>query len=1550
MDKGKSIKTAVAVLTAAALCVSSVAAYQQLGNTYVPSGQKRDLQTNQVLFPEDTDTQNSDSGTQEDESAYWEKDQSSDAQGRPQNSQRADYLFEEQQVPDAENRNSLTINKPNTDTQPPQQSNAQQTTVQQPENGNTQAPGYDIIDDKDNADIIISNPTQVPNPLPSNGGNNNNGDSNTPGEDNNGTNPGSSTAEPGASANPTSVPQPTTSPNETEEPQPTTAPTPAPTPRPADTAKDPVLVKPTPRPGSGSDHITNKPYDEDRVPGIGTDDTTGEPIITIMKPYDYGAPSLYAGQTVSAEDIYCLLDTYVVGSDMVTYYWDADAYDKYVRVTGISYDNGKTWIENFPVTLPEDVSDLNVVIRTEYRFSQKGAWREYLVPYTVEQVRFFLLSEQIKEENATIDSSIVLNEGQYPTVGSEENLFYDQKMFLGFNAMVSMDKLFPGWMEHGELVSWFYPIEKGRHILEPADFADVPQGFNIALNSYWMDRDTYDIDFMYKTLVYLQTMKSYTPQYTRMVDWWKSETSETAAVQRLSVPQYVQAIDLDRSEELEVDYLEVPDTVLYINSTAGNLLVGEGYVVDENNPVYVSTEDGMLLNKNKTEIRALPYKVEEISVPNTIQRMDIPANNSLRRIHLEAETEDELPDIDYTYLTDCEVLVQDNLFEQMLLTDGKAFSPESGNTLAKASAPDTMYMVSGGMVYTKEGKLGAVVGAGSSLKLTTAIKSIGENAFALSSDLDTLVIPKEMTSLTLDRNCFAESNIKRVLCSTQAQVDMLSKQLADSGAPEDLLLSLLTTTKDGYEYYTEVNANGEKSGTLLSVPADVTRFDGTVTADDGTEVVITTVGTSAFENCDSLQWAILPEAVTEIGNRAFYGCDALEGVMIETTGTVIIGDESLDNCPSLRFVGSRAYCGYMVNGYDPVVKDNHYSSAYNNYYFYVPTDNIGYSSHCTGFTAESGVADYELVDIGGTYMLYGMDAGSKDEDGNSTPPAPWLALRSGKTVNSEVTLPSTTTELFNYAMADVTSESGAFTVNWEDLSNLYYFDAYSLYKSDLSGDVSVGSEWSMWSIQIAQSAFDSCAGITSVTFVGTLGSIEATAFAYCSNLEKMEFNSMSFWNGAASIPLYAFNGCNALRLLQFNSYTPPELELALTGYDFRFNPSWTEEEELQNLHISIPEGSEGEFIKKWRYPFIGYLDMLDKSAYQYMWDDVQMELLYETMRYPSDEEVDAVMYDRLLTSENRMRAYFGIENATEPTEYFPYRVNEGAGTITLIGSPSNLKNIFVSGDNMGLPSGWSFDYIAEGAFSNAKALEKLYLLDDLVGLNRNMLAGVESENVTIYSFMNSIPELTGFEVGTPFTFGIEDERVSFMVVDFNGDGELQAQYITEWIFPFAGYHDLAEMRGIIANRLLEEKGEEPTDDEIEAVIYEKLLTAENRLRGIMGLELLSDGATLTCGVEPVKKDDGDKDTDTEDKKDEIENPGKAKDAEPSEGTEENGFTGKDAGGTENPDTNVPGTEGTSTTAGETESDSEPEEKATEQPTESGSVSSTADTNEEELSE
>ena len=83
-------------------------------------------------------------------------------------------------------------------------------------------------------------------------------------------------------------------------------------------------------------------------------------------------------------------------------------------------------------------------------FFAKSAWREYLVPYTVEQVRFFLLSSKSKKKNATIDSSAVLNEDQYLTVGSKKPVLLSENV-PWLDAILSMDKFFQvGWA--GELI------------------------------------------------------------------------------------------------------------------------------------------------------------------------------------------------------------------------------------------------------------------------------------------------------------------------------------------------------------------------------------------------------------------------------------------------------------------------------------------------------------------------------------------------------------------------------------------------------------------------------------------------------------------------------------------------------------------------------------------------------------------------------------------------------------------------------------------------------------------------------------------------------------------------------------------------------------------------------------------------------------------------------------------------------------------------------------------------------------------------------------------
>ena len=62
----------------------------------------------------------------------------------------------------------------------------------------------------------------------------------------------------------------------------------------------------------------------------------------------------------------------------------------------------------------------------------------------------------------------------------------------------------------------------------------------------------------------------------------------------------------------------------------------------------------------------------------------------------------------------------------------------------------------------------------------------------------------------------------------------------------------------------------------------------------------------------------------------------------------------------------------------------------------------------------------------------------------------------------------------------------------------------------------------------------------------------------------------------------------------------------------------------------------------------------------------------------------------------------------------------------------------------------------------------------------------------------------------------------------------------------AGYTDLAQMRELITTELTDADGNPPTNGEVDEVINERLLTAENRLRAMMGLDPVDDAADLVC--------------------------------------------------------------------------------------------------------
>lgn len=188
------------------------------------------------------------------------------------------------------------------------------------------------------------------------------------------------------------------------------------------------------------------------------------------------------GRNVTQEMIFHSLEAYV--DDTVTgqyYAWTEQDLgpDRYVQITGISFDFwGDDIITEFPVDIPEDAD--TIVICVSYRLSLddeewtpvKGEFWGFELPgvsYTLLTGRTVVLGEKLESEGAGIAPEDILNRGnQYPEdySGVLNLMAYQQGIFGKENKVLT--KLFPGWKENGELVSFMYPITVGRHVLEPA--------------------------------------------------------------------------------------------------------------------------------------------------------------------------------------------------------------------------------------------------------------------------------------------------------------------------------------------------------------------------------------------------------------------------------------------------------------------------------------------------------------------------------------------------------------------------------------------------------------------------------------------------------------------------------------------------------------------------------------------------------------------------------------------------------------------------------------------------------------------------------------------------------------------------------------------------------------------------------------------------------------------------------------------------------------------------------------------------------------------------
>lgn len=1131
---------------------------------------------------------------------------------------------------------------------------------------------------------------------------------------------------------------------------------------------------------------------------------------------------LYKGQTISEMDIMCALDTYVVigkGKDAKFLLWMQGDLNKYIRFTGVSFDSGKTWNTEFPVNIPTDKDVNTMYIRAEYRLSTNDDWTQKIVEYDLKTSKLYVLSYSLNELDTQIDLNRTVNLDKYDYDQEETvNLYKYQDTLLG-NEGTRIDKLFPGWMERGEFVGWNYNVTVGRHILEPAEMIDLPERYKVQIKHFWVADEKTESE----QLIYLQTLTGIDPEGLALATLWDGH--DTNSGDFVKVPDYIQAIDIDKGTPAEVGTLSIPDTVIEINEDDG-LRVNDGYVVSEKNQKF-SSMDGVLCDKEKENILAIPYSVSEIEIPADIKSVHISNDNKIKQISFKADTLEECPKLNIGKLKGSKIVVSDDLVEDYIKENAKML--DNSNNMIASDITGEAYSIENGVVVNADRQIKESVNvSGSIWKIQDNITAIKANAFKAAKKLNTLVFNNNASSDTiLENDCFADSGITRIICSTKEQKSNIEKQISNSGK-NDIKVILGKISSDGFVYYD----NNDGGIELVDAPADITEFNGVIKSDTPGEedITITSVGDRAFENCENLKWVTLPESVVNIGNGAFNNCNSLEGVLIQTKDHITIGNEAFDNCGSIRFVASNAKKATMIDDYDPQI-DDYYQSGWvrSNSLFFVPKDSDGYGEHANSLSEFDGIENYVIEDIGdGCRVLYG---GASDEYTDN-----WIAIRSGKEVPDKVILPDSTAYIYSFAFADTESEHGKYEIDWNNIKYLLWVGEYAFRDSQLGGDISIGTEMS--AIDIGEGVYANCKNITSMEVKSNLRSLGMFAFQGCGNMTSFHIynipdNNVALWSGL-------FDECNNMRELMIDDPIPPDLCIYGYGGNFRFNYSWTEEEETEKLHISVPKGAVADYIKEWRYKRLGYMGWQDTSEYNEMWNSIRVDMMQfdwdsGDILMPEDEEVDAEVKKRLLESENDIRTMLGAKTVSEPTDYYPYRLSDD-GYLTLVGVPSYVNDICLDGETLGLPDGWYLDYIGTGAFSGASKLANIEIPDNLAGIQMNAFAGASADvpKLTLTFTGETPPKLIGASPEVPFVFGQTDDRLCIKVPE-----GCEETYIDAWKYPMAGYEDESDLRWAVTNEVWSEIADDQdfdldkVDEMINSRMNEILTPVENRLRSMM---------------------------------------------------------------------------------------------------------------------
>lgn len=1385
--KQNMAKIFAAAAAAVAVCIggTQLALAYQAGGAYTPGSMNRALQSNQLLFDQNGAAADAEQGSSEDQS-FWQQDDAGDSQINRGND--GGYLFDRV----AETNNA----------------NQGQTLNLQPAQAAAEGAGganevYDIVNPGEKADLTINGGKEAPDSGSSGSANS---DANNTGNQGN------------------TMPVPT--------PQPDT-PTPTPAPSKNDTVADPTTPSKDPPVID-----TDWKYEE-----ISSGNVPEEKVMrTVFLASSDKTREFYAGQTVDANLIFNSMETFVYVptgtefTDMKVYYWTQAQLGKLIRIDAVSFDGGENWVGEFPTKIPQEAKKM--LVRLQYRYDEKKDWNTAVVEgdnaFEISNQRIYILKNALSDDATQINSEDILNQSgfSYNTDSYQYiNLYSYQPDLMGLdvtaNDSVQIDKLFTGWMENGKFVPFCYPLTEGRHILEPGEFVDVPEGYTVELKfSKELNRESMDEPIV-RNLYYLQTLVDYSTGDSPWPDfpdfpWFDifgifdsdGDSEEEPEENILQVPDYVQAVDLNYLHT--VDKLELPASVRYVNFE--NLEVDKTFAVDEENPYYC-VQDGLLMNAQKTEIRGIPSECTEITIPAGVRKVVLPETNSLQKIIFAPDCTD-MPEMDISSLEECELQVSSL---QMVGKVTAAYLDELNEgtvTLNYTEAGDDPCEIENNCMVIN-GKLQGVVECGDAVILPNSVSLIGPgslqyyNAASDTLPANTLVLPRNGRAVTLQPGWADGTSIQTVICYSKKQMEA-----AQAALGEGITCQLTEVSQEGLWYVESTDEPGMI--TIVRAPGTINSFYGTVTAKNGEALTVSSICDYAFINCARLRWVQLPQSVKKIGYQAFKGCYALEGALIDSRDEITIGNRSFDDCWTMRFLASNAKVGNVTQDYEVPIYTT-YSTNYTAFVF-CPSVHEGYEYGWTYFNYNDDnlylFDHYEMVDCGGTKVLYHCDS-----SGNR-----WLALRSGLYMNTtELSLPATTNEIYSYAMAGLKGPStgtfdeegqayrNAFSLSGLEEKDGLYVHVNAFMQSDIGPDLTLPTRTTM-----EDGVFLECKKLENVTMPDGI-SLGEYIFNSCSSLKTATIGE---WFN--TLPNNMFSECNKLNTIEFTAYAPSGGLYLGYGTEFSFNSDY---DETEKLTIKVPQGSEDSYLYAWRYNWYGY------NTLNELWNNVSNTLYWTNFREPTPEEVLPEVKAKLLYEENKLRKMMGLDSVDEPTQMYYWYADDN-GFITLLEVSADVVATDFTPDIMDMPDGWCLDYIAKGAFKNCKELDMVYIPATLVGIHSGAFEGMPAFTMLLED-EELAPALLIEEEGVPFTFGSECQIYAW------GDDPEHGTLLKHWTLPFAGYAEYSDLSSAISEQWQAEHPDADPDSkesqtEIVMLIKAKLREAENTLRSMLGMELLSE--------------------------------------------------------------------------------------------------------------